>query len=211
MQGAESYLLKENTLNYSKPVCWNARPCRRVGYCGYCLNRQKAFIKRQFLESASRERWTHHLTVSFLRFQGSKTEALTFLGGIRAKLHRELFSKNSIKFISFAAVGVEGGTFGFTPHFHTVCSFDIRTSQLKENTKAILGRLVTSIPNAVHIRGVINAERSLKTLANYLLNTNYEPALKFRPKRFRLITASREIRTGHPTASTAFKKVPNGP
>lgn len=181
-----THLDKKNTDNYPSAWCYPRRQCGRIATCPYCWNRTRSFVLGEFEKMGAEWNLTKMVTASVLGQSLIVIDALFLLGELRKSILRRLV-RDQIKYVSVAAIG----RVRFTPHIHLALATEATNDELKRFIKNRLRHFAPELNYAIHIRPIFQTPYDLRRMGGYLLDQNVRPYLRLRPRRMRLITASR--------------------
>lgn len=170
--------------------CWPERQCYRLLECKYCWRRQSKHIRDQLQFFAQHRGWTHFATLSLLGSDLDARGSLRAIGNFRRLLHRRLFKSQSY----FSLIAVGPTETGWVPHFHIVSTDFLTHAAFKE----AMSRIPKCEWQGMRPNLCIKAVTDAKGLGSYLMEQNLRPTLRLRPRRLRLITASRGFLAGRP-------------
>lgn len=187
-----------NTLNLPITVhnCTMRRPCYRLLHCVQCRKNHRGYLRLQTSAVSSKWGLDAMLTVTITSFAGDFKRGLSEILNVRKALSRLIGRQtSSIAFTVVAANSQKPNC--WVPHIHYLVS-----GNHVDRVKSFLCRKFGNLKFAVHNLIADPIKGGIVGLVSYCLDQNYYPLLFQRPRRVRLITASRGYRTGRPDRQT---------
>jgi hypothetical protein len=174
------------------PFCWASRPCYRELGCEYCWQRKRKFLLRQIRYLGVKWGLSNFCTLTATNFDGDQHMALRLMGEVRAKVMAPFFKRKN--YIAFLSCHGESSDREAVPHSHFLLNDYLKKPAIK---KALL-ICYPSVAWNIQIKTISEIAWVLSKIGGYLTDQNYRNALRYRPRRLRLVTGSSGFYAGRP-------------